>query len=83
MPETLALHGGTPVRKDPFEGPSHDYGDADIQAAAEVIRSGFTTNKREAFEEAFAARHGVRHGITVNSGTSVSLVQGHFRQGPN
>ena len=70
MAETLAIHGGTPVRQDPFEGPSHHYGDADVEAAAEVIRSGFTTDKREAFERAFAARHGLRHGVAVNSGTS-------------
>lgn len=70
MSETLAIHGGTPVRSDPFEGPSHDYGEDDVEAAAEVIRSGFTSDKREAFEQAFAARHGVRYGVTVNSGTS-------------
>ena len=70
MSNTLAIHGGTPVRKDPFEGPSHDYGEDDVEAAAEVIRSGFTSDKREAFEQAFAARHGVRYGVAVNSGTS-------------
>lgn len=70
MSDQLAIHGGTPVREDPFDGPSHDYGDEDVEAAAEVIRSGFTSDKQEAFERAFAGRHGLRHGVTVNSGTS-------------
>ncbi len=70
MAETLALHGGQPVRTDPFEGPTHDYGDADIEAAAEVLRSGFNSDSREVFETAFATRHGVSHGVAVNSGTS-------------
>ena len=43
MSNTLAIHGGTPVLKDSFEGPSHDYGEDDVEAAAEVIRSGFTS----------------------------------------
>ena len=39
MNERLAINGGTPVRTQPF-GPSHDFGDEDIAALAEVIRSG-------------------------------------------
>ena len=70
MSDRLALHGGTPVRTEPFEGPRHDYGDDDVEAVAEVIRSEFKTTKREAFEEAFAARHDVKYAISVNSGTS-------------
>ena len=70
MTERLALHGGSPVRSEPFEGPKHDYGKADINALAEVIHSEFKTGKPEAFEKAFAARHDVKHAVTVNSGTS-------------
>ena len=51
MTDRLARHGGSPVRTEPFEGPRHNYGDADVQAVAEVIHSEFKTSKREDFEE--------------------------------
>lgn len=70
MTERLALYGGTPVRTEPFAARSHDFGEADIEALAQVIRADFMSGKREAFEASFAARHEVKHGITVNSGTS-------------
>src|SRR5207244_9686184 len=38
--ERLAADGGTPVRSTPFTGPSHDFGEDDIEALAEVVRSG-------------------------------------------
>jgi hypothetical protein len=59
MAEQLALHGGTPVRTEPLAARTHDFGDADIEALARVIRADFNSGTREAFEEAFAARHGV------------------------
>ena len=39
MGEQLAMNGGAPVRTLPF-GPSHYFGDGDIEAVSEVIRSG-------------------------------------------
>ena len=57
MGEQLAMRGGTPVRTLPF-GPSHYFGDEDIEALSEVIRSGALGKgpKVRQFEEAFAAR---------------------------
>lgn len=71
MSEALAIHGGTPVRTQPF-GPTHDFGDDDIEAVTEVIRSGkIGKGERVAqFERAFAAKHGVKQAIAINSGTS-------------
>ena len=37
--DRLAFDGGKPVRTRPF-GPTHEFGDADVAAVAEVIRSG-------------------------------------------
>ncbi len=71
MDKKLALHGGAPVRTQPF-GPSHDFGDEEIAALTEVVRSGsIGKGSRVAqFERAFAAKHGVKHAIAINSGTS-------------
>ena len=71
MSEQLAIHGGTPVRTKEF-GPSHDFGDDDIAAFAEVVRSGNLAKgpKVAEFERKFAAKQGVKHAVTVNSGTS-------------
>ena len=53
-------------------GPGHDFGEDDVEAVAEVIRSGNVGRGPvvDRFEEAFAERHGVEWTITVNSGTS-------------
>lgn len=69
--DRLASEGGTPVRTGPF-GPSHDFGDDDVAALAEVIHSGNVAKgpKVREFEEAFAAKHGVRHAVSVTSGTA-------------
>ena len=71
MGDTLAIHGGKPVRTAGF-GPGHDFGEDDVEAVAEVIRSGNVGRGPvvERFEGAFAERHGVEWVITVNSGTS-------------
>ena len=71
MGEQLAMNGGAPVRTLPF-GPSHYFGDGDIEAVSEVIRSGALGKgpKVRQFEELFAARHGVAHVVTVTSGTA-------------
>ena len=75
MNERLAINGGTPVRTQPF-GQSHDFGDEDIAALTEVIRSGNIGKGPQVaqFEREFAARHGVKHAISVTSGTAAMHV---------
>ena len=75
MSETLAIHGGNPVRTRPF-GSSHEFGDKDIAALTEVIHSGDINRGLQVaqFEHAWAARHSVKHAVTVNSGTSAMHV---------
>ena len=41
MKDILAIAGGKPVRTLPFDAKSHDFGEDDVEAVAEVIRSGF------------------------------------------
>ena len=75
MDERLAIEGGTPVRTRPF-GPGHDFGEDDAEAVAEVVRTGAVGKGKRVleFERAFAARHGVRHGMSVTSGTAAMHV---------
>ena len=70
----LAINGGTPVRSTPYpDWPAAD--DEYVEAVAEVVRSGewggFPEPGRNAsaFEEAFAAYQGGRHGILMMNGT--------------
>ena len=71
MTDQLAIHGGTPVRTAPF-GPSHDFGDDDVAAIAEVIKGGSVSKgpKIDEFERRFAEKHGVKYAVTVSSGTA-------------
>ena len=71
MTDKLAIHGGTPLRTKEF-GPHHEFGEEDVAAAAEVIRSGNLHKgpKAREFEAAWAAKHGVKHAITTTSGTA-------------
>jgi len=71
MNEPLALHGGPPVRTQPF-GPTHDFGEDDIAALTDVIRSGKVGKGARVaqFEGEFAAKHGVKHAIAISSGTA-------------
>ncbi len=71
MPDTLAIDGGTPVRTKPF-GPGHDFDEDDVEAVAEVVRSGVLGKgpKVNEFEELWASRHGVDHAVAVTSGTA-------------
>ena len=71
MGEKLAIEGGAPVRTLPF-GESHFFGDEDIEAISDVIRSGSLGKgpKVAQFEREFAARHGVAHVVTLTSGTA-------------
>ncbi len=71
MDDRLAMQGGTPVRTLPF-GPSHFFGEEDIEILSEVIHAGTVSKgpKVAQFEREFAARHGVAHVGTVTSGTA-------------
>jgi perosamine synthetase len=70
--ETLAIHGGTPVRGKllPYGRQSLDEGD--IQAVVEVLKSDWLTTgpKVGEFEERFAAWIGARHAVSFSSGTA-------------
>ena len=71
--EELAINGGAQVRKAPFP-PWPNYGEEEIAAATEVLRSGKLArqsgSKVNEFERAFAEYFGVRHAIAINSGTA-------------
>ncbi len=73
MADKLALDGGPPVRATPFP-PWPALAEDDVAAAAEALRSGrltqLTGDTVAAFEEAFAAWHGVRHCVAASSGTT-------------
>jgi dTDP-4-amino-4,6-dideoxygalactose transaminase len=73
MPE-LAINGGTPVRATPYPAwPAPD--DEYVKAVVEVVRGGEWGGFPEpganasAFEEAFAAYQGARHGVLMMNGT--------------
>jgi len=70
--QTLAIHGGSPVRASflPYGRQSVD--EADIAAVVEVLRSDWLTTgpKVAEFEEAFAVRVGAAHAVSFSSGTA-------------
>jgi len=73
MAESLAIDGGTPLRKEPF--PPWPYFDEEtIQAAMEPLREGrpnyWTGPRGMEFQNRFAEFCGAKHAIAVNSGTS-------------
>ncbi len=70
--ETLAIHGGTPVRAKLLPYGRQNLDDADIQAVVEVLKSDWLTTgpKVAEFEERFAAWVGVRHAVSFSSGTA-------------
>jgi dTDP-4-amino-4,6-dideoxygalactose transaminase len=75
MAETLAIHGGPPVRMRPF--PTWPiYGKEEEDALLRVLHSGkwgrLDGEETATFERRFAAYHGAKHGIAVTNGT-VSL----------
>jgi dTDP-4-amino-4,6-dideoxygalactose transaminase len=58
------------VRTRPF-GPSHDFGQDDIDAVASVLSTGAIGRKNIAeFERAFAEKTGAKYAVTVSSGTA-------------
>jgi hypothetical protein len=73
MTDTLAIEGGSPVRGEPFPAwPIWD--EREEKALLDVLHSGhwgvLDGDKVQAFERAFAAYQGARHGVCVMSGTA-------------
>ncbi len=70
--ETLAIHGGMPVRGKLLPYGRQSLDDADIQAVVEVLKSDWLTTgpKVAEFEERFAAWVGARHAVSFSSGTA-------------
>ncbi len=72
MPATLAIDGGTPVRKTLLPYGRQSVSEEDIAAVTEVLRSDWLTTgpKIKEFETAFADFCGVHEAVAVNSGTA-------------
>jgi len=70
--ETLAIHGGTPVRETLLPYGRQSLDDEDIQAAVDVLKSDWLTTgpKVGEFEERFAAWVGTKHAVSFSSGTA-------------
>ncbi len=70
--ETLALHGGTPVRETLLPYGRQKLDEADILAVVEVLRSDWLTTgpKVGEFEERVAAKVGAKDAISFSSGTA-------------
>jgi dTDP-4-amino-4,6-dideoxygalactose transaminase len=73
MAETLAIHGGKPVRTEPF--PSWPiFGDEEERRLIAALRSGkwgkIDGDQVTQFEKRFAEYHGAKHGIAVVNGTT-------------
>jgi dTDP-4-amino-4,6-dideoxygalactose transaminase len=72
---TLAINGGTPVRTDPYPSWPQTDDEEYVAAVADVVRSGEWGGFPEpglhagAFEKAFAAYQGARHGVLMMNGT--------------
>jgi len=72
MPEPLALHGGTPVRRTPLPYARQTIEEDDVRAVVAALRSDWLTTGPavEAFERAVAATVEARHAVAVSSGTA-------------
>src|SRR5712692_340068 len=70
--ETLAMHGGKPVRERLLPYGRQSLDEADVQAVVEVLRSDWLTTgpKIAEFEERFAEWVGARHAVSFSSGTA-------------
>lgn len=70
--ETLALHGGKPVRSTLLPYGQQTIDEEDIRAVVDTLRSDWLTTgpKVNEFEEAFATWVGARHAVTFSSGTA-------------
>ncbi len=70
--QRLAIDGGEPVRRAPFH-PWPIWDEREEQALSRTLRSGvwgIGGEETELFEREFAAAHGVRHALTVPTGTA-------------
>jgi UDP-4-amino-4,6-dideoxy-N-acetyl-beta-L-altrosamine transaminase len=72
MGASLALHGGTPVRRTLLPYGRQSLEDSDVAAVVAALRSEWwTTGPRvEEFEREFAGCVGARHAVAVSSGTA-------------
>ena len=72
MAETLALHGGTPVRAKVLPYARQSIDEDDVKAVVAALRSDWLTTGPavEAFERAVASVVEARHAVAVNSGTA-------------
>jgi perosamine synthetase len=70
--ETLAIDGGTPVRKTLLPYGRQSISEEDIQAVVDVLRSDWLTTgpKVGEFEEALAAWVGAKYAVAFSSGTA-------------
>ncbi len=70
--QTLALHGGSPVRDSLLPYGRQWLDDSDIQAVVDVLRSDWLTTgpKVGEFEEAFATRVQAKYAVSFSSGTA-------------
>jgi len=71
--EKLAINGGLPIRESKIPISRPDFGEEEIKAASEVIKSGLVEGngpKTEEFENKFASYLGVNYAIAVNSATA-------------
>ncbi|MBU0766659.1 UDP-4-amino-4,6-dideoxy-N-acetyl-beta-L-altrosamine transaminase [Patescibacteria group bacterium] len=69
---SIALHGGSPIRKTRLPYSRQSVNDGDIQAVTEVLKSDWLTTgpKINEFEEAFAFFVSEKEAVAVNSGTA-------------
>lgn len=71
--EKLAIHGGEPIRREPFPE-RKPFGQEEIRQVSEAVLSQnlFYTkgNKTTQFEAEFAQKYGVKYAITCSSGTA-------------
>jgi len=70
--ETLAIHGGTPVRGRLLPYGRQSLDDADVQAVVEVLKSDWLTTgpKVGEFEERFSAWVDAKYAVSFSSGTA-------------
>jgi len=70
--ETLAIHGGTPVREKLLPYGRQSLDDADVQAVVEVLKSDWLTTgpKVGEFEERFSAWVQAKYAVSFSSGTA-------------
>src|ERR1700716_2642342 len=70
--QTLASHGGSPVRETLLPYGRQSVDDSDIQAVVDVLRSDWLTTgpKVAEFEEAFASRVDAAEAVSFSSGTA-------------